>query len=90
MNGRNLEQHLIRFAVATLIGALSACAHAPAARQQLSILDALDSQPQQSSSGLAACAGRNATLVCEKTMRFDPGRNCRCVDSRAFDRPRQL
>lgn len=83
MNGRKLEQHLVRFAVATLIGVLSACAHAPAAREQMSILDALDSQKQQSL-GPASCAALNATSVCEKSTRLDAGRSCRCVDPQAF------
>jgi hypothetical protein len=84
MNGRKLEQPLVQFAVATLICALSACAHAPAAREQMSILDALDSQ-QQPSAVPTSCAARNATFVCEKSTRLDPGRSCRCVDPRAFD-----
>lgn len=85
MNGRKLEQPLVRFAVATLISALSACAHAPAAREQMSVLDVLDSQPQHSSVGPMSCAARNATFVCEKSTRLDPGRSCRCVDPRAFE-----
>jgi hypothetical protein len=84
MNGRKLEQPLVQFAVATLICALSACAHAPAAREQMSILDTLGSQ-QQPSVDPTSCAARNATFVCEKSTRLDVSRSCRCVDPRAFD-----
>ena len=84
MNGRKLEQHLVRFAVTTVFGVLAASAHAPAAREQMSILDALDRQ-QQLSPGPASCAALNTTAVCEKSARLDAGRSCRCVDQRAFD-----
>ena len=86
MHGRKLEQHLMRYvAVATLTAVLAACAHAPAAREQMSILDALDSQQRHPSLGPASCAALNTTAVCEKSTRLDAGRSCRCVDPRAFD-----
>lgn len=86
MHGRKLEQRFTRFvALATLVAALAACAHAPAApREQMSILDALDSQQQQFAPGPASCAALNTTAVCEKSTRLDAGRTCRCVDPRAF------
>ena len=86
MHGRKLEQHVIGFAaVAALVFALAACTHAPAAPEQMSILDALDNQQQYRSLGPASCASLNTTAVCEKSTRLDAGRSCRCVDPRAFD-----
>ena len=82
MNGRKLARSFARFTVLCVAGALAACAHAPAAREQMSILDALDNP--RPSLGPASCAALNATAVCEKSTRLDAGRTCRCVDPRAF------
>ena len=84
MNGRMLARRIARIASLGVIAALVACATAPAARQEVSILDAIDTQ--QSSLGPASCAALNATAVCEKSARLDSGGRCRCVDSRAFDK----
>jgi hypothetical protein len=83
MKGRKLTWNFARIAVLGVAAALIACAHAPAAREEMSILDAL--QTHQSSLGPASCAALNATAVCEKSTRLDAGRSCRCVDPRAFD-----
>jgi hypothetical protein len=82
MNGRKLARDLARCAVLGVAGALVACAHGPTAREEMSILDAMDNQ--RSSLGPASCAALNATAVCEKSTRLDAGRTCRCVDPRAF------
>jgi hypothetical protein len=82
MIGRKLTRSLARFAVLGVAAALAACAHAPAAREEMSILEAVDSP--RPSLGPASCAALNATAVCEKSTRLDAGRTCHCVDPRAF------
>jgi hypothetical protein len=82
MNGRTLIRRTARIASLGVVVALVACASAPAPPQELSILESIDAQ--QSSLGPASCAALNATAVCQKSTRLDSGRNCRCVDPRAF------
>src|SRR5262245_48666701 len=72
MNGRKLTRELTRIVILGAIAALTACAHAPTAREQMSILDALDNvDNQRMSLGPASCAALNATAVCEKSTRLD-------------------
>jgi hypothetical protein len=82
MNGRKLTREVARISILGVVSVLAACAHAPAAPEEMSILDALENQ--RMSLGPASCAALNATAVCEKSTRLDPGRSCRCVDPRAF------
>ena len=82
MNGRKLTYRVARIAIFGVVTTLAACAHAPAALQETSILEALDGQ--QRSRGPGSCAALNATAVCEKSTRLDAGRSCQCVDPQAF------
>jgi hypothetical protein len=78
MNGWKLA----RLVPVGVVAVLSACAAAPPAHQEMSILDALDAQ--RSNLGPASCAALNTASVCEKSTRLDRGRNCGCSDPHAI------
>jgi hypothetical protein len=81
MNGWKLTRRIDRIAILGVAGAVVACTHAPPP-QEMSIVEAVETS--RLSAAPASCASLNATTVCEKSTRFDSGRNCRCVDARAL------
>jgi hypothetical protein len=81
MNGRKIFSAGARLALLGIAAALSACATAPSAHQELSILDAVDRQRSQAP---VSCAAMGISAVCEKSTRLGAARNCGCADAHAL------